>query len=135
MLSGQPIIQLADSVASYGLQVQRAKNNLDRASAQEQQTRLSLEDAIISAEAGVVQASEALRVAQSNRELNVKGQTLAVDQSRISTENQLRTIQISYASEHTSLRNLLVDVLDRGDSLLGVTVKYRSANDDFEILL
>lgn len=135
VLSGEPIIQLTDTIASYGLQAQRAKNNLDRALAQEQQTRLSLEDAVVSAEAGVVQAAEALRVAQSNRELNVKWQTLAVDQSRIATENQLRTIQISYESEYASLRNLLVDVLDFWDSILWVTIKYRTANDDFEILL
>lgn len=135
VLSGQPIVQLADTVASYALQAERAKNNLERAIAQESQTRLSLEDAIVSAEAGVVQAAEALRLAQTSSSLSLKGQELSVEQARIATENQLSAIQLSFASEYTSLTNLLVDVLDRGDSILGVTNKYRSANDDFEILL
>lgn len=135
VLSGQPIVQLADTVASYALQAERAKNNLERAIAQESQTRLSLEDAIVSAEAGVVQAAEALRLAQTSSSLSLKGQELSVEQARIATENQLSAIQLSFASEYTSLTNLLVDVLDRGDSILGVTNQYRSANDDFEILL
>jgi len=58
-----------------------------------------------------------------------------VEQARIATDNQLSSIQVSFASEYTSLNNLLVDVLDRGDSILGVTNKYRSSNDEFEILL
>lgn len=135
VLSGQPIIQLADTVASYALQAERAKNNVERATAQEAQTRLSLEDAIISAEAGVVQAAEWLRLAQTSSSLSLKWQELSVEQARIATENTLSSIQISFASEYTALSNLLVDVLDRGDSILGVTNKYRSANDDFEILL
>ena len=135
VLSGQPIIQLADTVASYGLQAERANNNKERAAAQDAQTRLSLEDAIIAAEAGVVQAAEALRLAQTSSNLSLKWQELSVEQARIATDNQLSSIQISFANEYTSLNNLLVDVLDRGDSILGVTNKYRSANDDFEILL
>lgn len=135
VLSGQPIIQLADTVASYALQAERAKNNLERVVAQESQTRLSLEDAIVAAEAGVVQASEALRLAQTSSSLSLKWQELSVEQARIATENQLSAIQLSFASEYTTLTNLLVDVLDRGDSILGVTNKYKSANDDFEILL
>jgi len=71
-LSGQPIIQLADTIASYALQAERAKNNLERVVAQESQTRLSLEDAIVAAEAGVVQASEALRLAQTSSSLSLK---------------------------------------------------------------
>ncbi len=67
--------------------------------------------------------------------MSLKGQELSVEQARIATENQLSSIQISFASEYTSLNNLLVDVLDRGDSILGVTNKYSSANDAFEILL
>lgn len=135
VLSGQPIIQLADTIASYALQAERAKNNLERVVAQESQTRLSLEDAIVAAEAGVVQASEALRLAQTSSSLSLKWQELSVEQARIATENQLSAIQLSFASEYTTLTNLLVDVLDRGDSILGVTNKYKSANDDFEILL
>jgi len=134
-LSGQPIVQLADTVASYALQAERARNTVERSSAQEAQTRLSLEDAIIAAEAGVVQAAEALRLAQTSSSLSLKGQELSVEQARIATENQLSAIQLSFASEYTSLTNLLVDVLDRGDSILGLTNKYKSANDDFEILL
>lgn len=135
VLSGQPIVQLADTVASYALQAERARNTVERSSAQEAQTRLSLEDAIIAAEAGVVQAAEALRLAQTSSSLSLKGQELSVEQARIATENQLSAIQLSFASEYTSLTNLLVDVLDRGDSILGLTNKYKSANDDFEILL
>lgn len=135
VLSGQPIIQLADTVASYGLQAERAKNNLERTIAQEAQTRLSLEDGIISAEAGVVQAAESLRLAQTSSSLSLKGQELSVEQARIATENQLSAIQLSFASEYSALNTLLVDVLDRGDSILGVTNQYRSANDGFEILL
>jgi len=135
VLSGQPIIQLADTVASYAIQAQRAQNNTQRAIAQDAQTRLALEDAIIAAEAGVVQATEALLLAQASSRLSLKWQTLSVEQARIATDNQLSSIQVSFASEYTSLNNLLVDVLDRGDSILGVTNKYRSSNDEFEILL
>lgn len=135
VLSGQPVVQLADTVASYAIQAERAKNNLDRVIAQEAQTRLSLEDAIVAAEAGVVQAAEWLRLAQTSSNLSLKGQELSVEQARIATENQLASIQISFASEYTTLNNLLVDVLDRGDSILWVTNQYRSANDAFEILL
>lgn len=135
VLSGQPVVQLADTVASYSIQAERAGNGLERATAQEAQTRLSLEDAIVAAEAGIVQATEALRLAQTSSSLSLQWQELSVDQARIASDNQLSAIQISFASEYTSLKNLLVDVLDRGDSLLGITNKYRSANDDFEILL
>jgi multidrug resistance efflux pump len=134
VLSGQPIVQLADTIASYALQAERAKNNLERATAQEAQTRLSLEDAVIAAEAGVVQAAEWLRLAQTSSSLSLRWQELSVEQARIARDNQLASIQISFASEYTALNNLLVDVLDRGDSILGVTDKYRYNDDWFETL-
>jgi len=59
-------------VASYAIQAQRAQNNTQRAIAQDAQTRLALEDAIIAAEAGVVQATEALLLAQASSRLSLK---------------------------------------------------------------
>jgi len=135
VLSGQPIIQLADTVSSYGLQVQRAENALDRARAQEEQTRLSLEDTVVAAEAGLIQAEEALRVAQDGGLLSLRWQELSAQQARITSESQLQNIQINFISEYTTLRDLLVDVLDRGDSILAVTNKYRGQNEEFRTLI
>jgi multidrug resistance efflux pump len=135
VLSGQPVIQLADTVASYSLQVERSQNNLQRTIAQEAQTRLTLEDAIISAEAGLIQTQEALRIAQSSSNISVRTQELSAEQARIASESQLEGIQISFGSEYNTLRDLLVDVLDRGDSILGITNKYRWQNEEFRILL
>lgn len=135
LLSGQPVIQLSDTIASYGIQAERALNNIQRTQAQESQTSLSLEDAVTAAEAALIQARENLRIAEKNQTLSDKWQELALDQTRISTENQLKNIQISYTSEYTTFKTLLSDVLDTTDSILGVTPKYRSDNDWFEILL
>lgn len=135
LLSGQPVIQLSDTIASYGIQAERALNNIQRTQAQESQTSLSLEDAVTAAEAALIQARENLRIAEKNQTLSDKWQELALDQTRISTDNQLKNIQISYTSEYTTFKTLLSDVLDTTDSILGVTPKYRSDNDWFEILL
>ena len=135
VLSGEPIIQLADTISSYGLQVQRAQNALDRAIAQEEQTRLSLEDAIVAAEASLVQAEETLRVAQEGGILSLRWQELSAEQARIASESQLQNIQINFTSEYNTLKDLLVDVVDRGDSILGVTDRYRNNNIEFSTLL
>lgn len=135
VLSWQPIISLADTVASYNLQAERARNNLDRAIAQEAQTRLTLEDAIVAAEAWLVQAQETLRIAQAGGDISLRTQELSSEQARIASESQLESVKISFSSEYDTLRDLLVDVLDRGDSILGVTDRYRGQNEAFRILL
>jgi multidrug resistance efflux pump len=135
VLSGQPIIKLSDTVVSYGIQAERAKNNLDRATAQEAQSRLALEDAIIAAEAWLIQAQESLRVAKAGWSLSMRGQELSAEQARLVSESQLDWIQISFTNESTNLRDILVDAIDRGDSILGVTDKYKRQNENFKILL
>lgn len=72
LLSGQPVIQLSDTIASYGIQAERALNNIQRTQAQESQTSLSLEDAVTAAEAALIQARENLRIAEKNQTLSDK---------------------------------------------------------------
>lgn len=124
----QLIISIADTVANYWLQVQRAKSAISRASLQKQQTQVSLEKSIND-------VSTALDVAKNN--YNV---------SKLTTEQSLKKAELDFSSanaqsdgiylqfdlERNNALNVIDTILNQMDTYLWVTDEYKSINIYYE---
>jgi multidrug efflux pump subunit AcrA (membrane-fusion protein) len=129
--SEQLVVDIADTIANYGLQVQRAKSAVGRASLQRQQTQISLEKSL-------VDVSTALDVAKNNQsvtQLSI-GQSLKQAELGLSTSvSQWQNLQLQFPMEKNNLLDLIDKILHQVDTYLWATEKYRSYNDSFEIYL
>ena len=122
---GQPIVQLSDTIASYKLQAERAKNGLDRAILTKTQTETTLNQQIQQAENAYKQAQQAFQFAQKTSETAVKQAGLGLS----GAESQFEALKKNFLSQKIALVNFMNTVVDAGDALLGVTDYYE---DRFE---
>jgi hypothetical protein len=129
------VIQLRDDLANYDSQLQRAQSTLDRARIQKDTTLLSLDNAVENALGSLVQSEESLRIAIQTLDQTRRQQDLSFSQTITNTSLQFSSFQSSYKSQLDSFVGLLQNILNRSDSLLGVTTAYQNTNYEFDNLV
>lgn len=128
---GQPIVQLSDTIASYKLQVERAKNGLDRALLMKEQTELSLNQQLQQSENAYKTAQKSFEHAQKMSETALKQAGLGLT----TAENQFDALKNSFQTQKIAFLNVLDAVLVSADTLLGVTEYYEDQLKGKEIYL
>lgn len=131
LLWGQQVIDIKDSIANYGLQVQRAKNAFDRSILQYDQTKITLDKNNSDLENALSIAQNTYDITQKIAEQTLRKANLDYQNANVSTEN----LQLQLAVEKNALLNLLEPILHQMDTYMGVTDQYRSYNDAYERLL
>jgi len=121
----QPVIALSDTIASYKLQVDNAKNTLDRAILTKQQTELTINQQIESAKNAYENAQKAFELAKKSSEISVK----QVKNSVSTADSSVDTLKNSFLALKNWTINYLDTVLDTTDALLWVT-EYHEDNLD-----
>ena len=127
----EPVITIKDSVANYGLQVQKAKNALDRSILQYDQTKISLNKNFLDAQNAVDAAENTYNVSQKVTEQTLRKANLDYQNADNSTEN----LQLQLGVEKTNLLNLLDVILHQVDTVMWTTPEYATYNDDYEVYL
>lgn len=156
VVAGQTLATLQDSVANYGIALERAQNSLERAKLNYDSTELSLEKQIFDTQLSLeklnsnyeaVKKNIALDISQAEDTLKNTNNTnadskssLQLDQlsnsiakSELDYDNKLiadsETIQwfkSTFKKENNSLVFFLWDIIDFWDKLFGVTNKYEN---------
>ncbi|HCB51247.1 TPA: hypothetical protein DEP21_01520 [Patescibacteria group bacterium] len=124
-------MQIKDSVANYDLQVQRAKNALDRSVIQYEQTKISVDKSLSDASTALEVAENSYNVSQTVTEQNLKKAKIDYD----NTDVQLDSLETQLVTEKNNLSTIVDSVLNQVDLYLGVTQNYESFNDGYELLL
>lgn len=117
---GQPIVQLSDTIASYKLQAERAKNWLDRAILTKNQTEISINQQIQQAENAYKQAQQSFDHIQKSSDTAIKQAWLGLS----GAESQFEALKKNFLTQKTALLNTMNGVIDSADALLGVTPYY-----------
>ena len=117
---GQPIVQLSDTIASYKLQAERAKNWLDRAILTKNQTEISINQQIQQAENAYKQAQQSFDHVQKSSDTAIKQAWLGLS----GAESQFEALKKNFLTQKTALLNTMNGVIDSADALLGVTPYY-----------
>ena len=105
---------LSDTVASYELQVQRAKNNLDRALLTREQTENSLKQQLDQAENSYKTALQSFEAAQVSAENAVKQANMGVT----SDDDQISALRKQFQPQKLALLSLLNSVIESSDKWL-----------------
>ena len=119
---GQPIVQLSDTIASYKLQTERAKNGLDRALLMKEQTELTLNQQLQQSENAYKTAQQAFEHAKKMSETAIKQAGLGLT----TAESQFDALKNSFQMQKIALLNVLDAVVESADALLGVTEYYEN---------
>ena len=122
---GQPVIALSDTIASYKLQTDRAKNSLNRAILTKQQTELTLNQQIESAKNAYENAQQAYEYAKKASDIAVKQAGLQVT----TADSSIDTLKNSFWTTKTSVLNFMNNVIDTADKLLGISQYYEDNLD------
>ena len=125
------LIEIKDTIANYGIMVQKAKNALNSARLQYAQQKNQIEQWINNSKLAIEKFQTTLETAKKLWDQNIRWAKNNLDNAN-SQKNAL-TLQLD--SEKTSLTNLITDVLHQTDTILWVTTKYKSYNDSYEIYL
>ncbi len=128
---GQPIVQLSDTIASYKLQTERAKNGLDRALLMKEQTELTLNQQLQQSENAYKTAQQAFEHAKKMSETAIKQAGLGLT----TAESQFDALKNSFQMQKIALLNVLDAVVESADALLGVTDYYEEQLKGKEIYL
>lgn len=125
---GAHVVMLADTVADYALQVQRAKNALDRALLTKQQTLNTLDQQTQQSLLAYENAQKGFELASSGAENTLKQADFAL----INANNQIDTLKRQFESQRIAVLNFLTTVTEAGDKLLGVTEFFEDQQTGFE---
>jgi len=148
--NGEIVIHIADTIANYSSQLQKAKTLLDnsilmRTQTQEQlnqaaeSTKLALDQATHNFDIAKQQTAQSLKAAQiniDNTTLDPDSSTkLSIDKLISDIQNQATTLQTNLSIQKDSTIILTEDVLHKIDSLLGTTDTYEDLNNSFDSYL
>ena len=109
---GQPIVQLSDTIASYKLQAERAKNWLDRAILTKNQTEISINQQIQQAENAYKQAQQSFDHVQKSSDTAIKQAWLGLS----GAESQFEALKKNFLTQKTALLNTMNGVIDSADA-------------------
>ena len=124
---GQPVVALSDTVASYKLQVDAAKNALNRAILTKEQTELTFNQNIEQAKLAYENAQNNFENAKKSTELSTKNAELAVS----STDSTIDTLKNNFSAAKKWSVNYLDTVIDSADKLLWVSQYYKDNLDSW----
>lgn len=127
----QLVITVADTVANYWLQVQRAASAVSRASLQSKQTKVSLDKSLTDVALALDVAKNNYSVTQQTTEQSLK----SADLNSSSAGAQSKNLYLQFPIEKNGLLNSIDTILHQVDTYLGVTNKYAYQNDDYEVYL
>lgn len=129
LVSGdQLVVDISDTVANYGLQLQRAKNAVSRASLQSQQTKVSLDKSLTDVELALNVAQNNLAVGKLTTEQSLKKAELDFS----STVSQSQNIYLQFDLEKNNALNVIDTILHQMDTYLWVTEEYENINRYYE---
>lgn len=125
LVSGdQLVIDISDTVANYGLQLQRAKNAVSRASLQKEQTKVSLDKSLTDVEIALDVAKNNLNVSKLTTEQSLKKAELDFSSATAQSQN----IYLQFDLEKNNALNVIDTILHQMDSYLWVTEEYKNSN-------
>jgi precorrin-2 methylase len=115
LVSGdQLVVSVSDTVANYGLQLQRAKNAVSRASLQKEQTKVSLDKSLTDVEIALDVAKNNLNVSKLTTEQSLKKAELDFSSATAQSQN----IYLQFDLEKDNALNVLDTILHQMDSYL-----------------
>lgn len=125
LVSGdQLVVSVSDTVANYGLQLQRAKNAVSRASLQKEQTKVSLDKSLTDVELALDVAQNNLAVSKITTEQSLKKAELDFSSATAQSQN----IYLQFDLEKNNALNVIDTILHQMDSYLWVTEEYKNSN-------
>ncbi len=127
----QTLINIDDTIANYGILVQRAKNALNSARLQYSQSKTQLEQWISNSQLALQQSQTSLSTVSTLGEQNIRG----AENSLNNSNTQKNSLVLQMESEKNKLQTFLSDVLHKNDDILWATTQYKSNNDSYEIYL
>lgn len=131
LLGWKQAILLADTIANYSLQVQSAKNWLDRSILTYEQNKNLLDQQLQQTKIAYEQAKNAYAVTSKIAENSLKKADIDIRNS----DNNIWNLQLQLNIEKTNNINIIDNVLYQADTIFGVSDKYKHMNDAFEIYL
>jgi len=156
--SWQVIAILEDNIGSYGINLERAKNGLERAKINFESTEISLDKQVSDTELNFeklernlatlkdsnqnsllvneyewLNSTSALKIQQLDN--NIKKAKLDYEIKLIADTQTLAGHKASIKKEFNALVILLDDIVEFSDTLLGITQENKRENDDFDSYL
>ncbi len=131
LLGWKQAILLADTIANYSLQVQSAKNWLDRAILTYEQNKNLLDQQLQQTKIAYEQAKNSYTVTSKVAENSLKKADIDIRNA----DNNIWNLQLQLNIEKTNNINIIDNVLYQADTIFGVSDKYKHMNDSFEIYL
>ncbi len=162
---GQVLAQLEDNIWSYGINISRASNWVERSKINYDSTKINLDKSVFDAELNLEKlqrnltslkkdSKQTLLQAKDNLDNNQNGNLdstsalrlqqldnniekakLDYDIKLVADQEVLNTYQANLIKEYNGWLILLDDIIEFSDKLLWVSLKNRNENDDFEDLL
>lgn len=129
LVSGnQLVVDISDTVANYGLQVQRARNAVSRASLQSKQTKNSLDKSLTDVELALDIAKNNLIVSKLTTDQSLKKAELDFSSATAQSQN----IYLQFDLEKSNALNVVDVILNQLDTYLWVTEEYENLNRYYE---
>jgi hypothetical protein len=133
----QKIVAISDNIANYGLKLESAKNNLEKAKLSYESTEVKLDKAIIditrdiwNSEIDNVWSSSSLELQKI--ENTIKKLALDYDNLKIGNLEQIQGFKNSFNRDYNNFSIFVEDVIDFWDDLLWVSQDNKDKNDDYE---
>lgn len=128
---GNQVVFLADTIADYKLQTQRAKNNLDRALLMKEQNENNLQQQLNQAQNAYQTAQQAFEFAQTQAQNALKKADLGI----LSAQGQIENLKNQFQNQKNILINQLTSIIDAADKRLGLTPFFEDQQTGFEIYI
>ena len=151
VLAGQNVIQLNDTIANYGISLERADITLDTASLNYNNTQLTLDKNIKDAQLAFEKAQQDFVIVQEQSQQSLKkaledlqnsefdnensSAGLSLRKTETELDNDLDSLKLSLVSQRQSLFDLIQDTLYQTDILLWASKENQTVNDDFDLSL
>jgi multidrug efflux pump subunit AcrA (membrane-fusion protein) len=131
LLGWKQVMLLADTIANYSLQVQSAKNWLDRAILTYEQNKNLLDQQLQQTKLAYEQAKNSYDVTSKIAQNSLKKADIDIRNS----DTNIWNLKLQLNIEKTNNINIIDNVLYQADTIFGVSDKYKHMNDAFEIYL
>lgn len=133
----QKIVAISDNIANYGLKLESAKNNLEKAKLSYESTEVKLDKAIIditrdiwNSEIDNVWSSSSLELQKI--ENTIKKLALDYDNLKIGNQEQIQGFKNSFNRDYNNFSIFVEDVIDFSDDLLWISQDNKDKNDEYE---
>lgn len=162
VLKGQVLAVMEDSIANYGLSLERAKNSLDRAKINYDSQKINLDKSVFDAEKNVTKLTNNLDALVKDTQENIKKAETDLENTQIQVEwskgsleiqkleNAIKKSELDYENkiisdsetlewfystvkkEYNSMVIFLGDIIEFSDTLYGVTDLNKDENDKID---